>query len=98
MREKLEKKIKEHKSGFCRHHIKELIEILVSEGAKGKATLVSTIKDYISEMNFNTDIIKLRRDQTMREVLSVIAEDTKYLIEEALDDNPSKTNTVRGRL
>ena len=63
-REELEKKIRNHGSGFCRHHVKQMIDVLRAEGWGNKVSILAAVRDWASELLFgNSRPVKLRPDQ-----------------------------------
>lgn len=63
-REELETKIRNHKSGFCRHHITEMVDVLKQEGWGNKVSILAAIRDWASELLYgNSRPVKLRPDQ-----------------------------------
>lgn len=97
MKESIEHEIRDSPKGLCRHHIMDMVSSLREEGVDDRITMMAVLKDYVSELVYNNDnIMKLRKGQTMREVMSAIFENIKMLRKEpSANDNPSKAGGLR---
>ena len=63
-REELEVVIRTHKSGFCRHHVIDMVNVLNGEGWGNKVSILAAIRDWASELLYgDSRPVKLRRDQ-----------------------------------